>query len=147
MVDSFRLRSAPGYKPQTTACFCPGARALGSDPTEPDGFAQWFHSVHEDHLFSSCREQAAVEHSCLHDGVCMAVCCLLVCDAPAGVGRIRLRTPSDLLHPGLQQRGQVKAGARSHRRGGGECHPLGWPGQHSKVPQLHPVIFAGCCGN
>lgn len=65
---------------------------------------------------SSChREQAAVEHSCLHDGVCMAVRCLLGRDALTGLGRIRLRAPPNLLHPGLQQRGQVRARASSHR--------------------------------
>lgn len=87
-VDSSRLRSGSGYKTQTTACYCPRPRALSSVPTELDSFARWFCSGHRDPLFSSRREQAAVEHGCLHDGVCMAVCCLLVCDALAGMGAI-----------------------------------------------------------
>lgn len=61
--------------------------------------------------FLSRRKQAAVEHSHLHDGVRLALCCLLVHHALAGVGGVWLRAPPDLLHTGLQQRGQVRAGA------------------------------------
>lgn len=111
---------------------------LGSGPTEPDNFSQWFCYGHGDPLFSSRREQDAVEHGRLHDGVCVAVCCLLVRDALAGVGGIRLRTPPNLLHPGLQQRGQVRARASSHGRGGWSCRPLGWPRQHTKPPSCPP---------
>lgn len=68
----------------------PGAKAFGSGSTEPESFARWFHSRHGDSLLSSHREQAAVEHGHLHDDVLMAVCCLLVRDALAGVGGIRL---------------------------------------------------------
>lgn len=84
-----------------------------------------------------------MEHSHLHGGVCMAVCCLLVCDALAGVGGIRLRTPSNLLHPGLQQRGQVRARVSSHGVRGGSCHPLRWPQQHIKIPSCPPSLSLG----
>lgn len=39
-------------------------------------------------FFSSCREQAAVEHSHLHDGVRVAVRCLLGHNALAGLGGV-----------------------------------------------------------
>lgn len=144
-VDSSRLRSASGYKTQTTACFCPRPRGRGAwlGPTEPESFGPRLRSGHGDPLCSSRREQAAVEHGHLHDGVRVAVCCLLVCDALAGVGRIRLRTPPNLLHPGLQQRGQVRAGASSQGREGGGCHPPGWPRQHTKTHGYPPSLLLG----
>lgn len=89
-IDTSGLWSAASYRTQNCLflpqAWRPGLFALTTHSPRalPGGFVPGMQIS----FFSSCREQAAVEYSHLHDGVCVAVRCLLGHDALAGLGGV-----------------------------------------------------------